>query len=651
MSPRVARISALAVAIALGLAVFYHGPQLVLLAGAQFLLVSWFALSIVTSYAGGIRLPVSPLSISLTLFWLWLAISLWWTKVPVTSVINFWWVGTPALVFWCYTLSPERNRIRFWLARFLPAGALALCGFAMVQLFVRHEPPRSTFINIHSFAALVMLIALPLSAYFLLVQKQRSRRALVYGIGACVFAFFFAIASTEGRGTTVSLIVGMTVLMVLAWKSVGTRPIAVLLGLLVGAYLAANLILHGEFAGGRLATLSDPASAGIPRFLIWRGSWDMLMANPWWGIGLGTYYLAWPPYRDPTDASLGFFVHNDYLQIWIEAGLPALLLLLAAFGSALFLLVRFLRHRPPVTVRLEALGLFCGLAAVALHSFFDFDFYILPVSIVIGLALGRFHECVSGTSSVRERTLQPKKILRPWLYRVVVVSFFLAPLSYFVVLGVSDQLFKRGFTLAAEGKLPEADAVFTWAERLLSFDDKVLATHADLYRHVLQRVPQAAESERRALYEAALAMLDEAQSANPYRPLIYSVRARLLEENRDLAGPQWRTQAEAAYARALSCDPRFFWTRLAYAQMLLASDRAMEAYGVLEGGMYYWYYPVKSVLVYYESTARLARQLGQEARAVEIEHLSEKLRQAIAGMAPARPIAPDLGLPAVMSAS
>lgn len=59
--------------------------------------------------------------------------------------------------------------------------------------------------------------------------------------------------------------------------------------------------------------------------------------------------------------------------------------------------------------------------------------------------------------------------------------------------------------------LIEADNVFSSAEHLIPRDDKVLTTHADLYRHVMQRVPQADSAERRALYEAAIALPDEAQ--------------------------------------------------------------------------------------------------------------------------------------------
>ncbi len=647
---RIAQVSALCVAVTLGLAVFYHGPQMPLLAGAQFLLIVWLVLSLSSSYAEGVRLPLTPLSTSLTLFWLWLAVSLTWSAVPVTSVINFWWVGSVVLVFWCYTLSPERDRIWFYLSRFLVLGALALCAFAMVQLFAWREPPRSTFVNIHSFAALIMLIALPLSAYFLLALSKQSSAKLRYGLGACLFVLFFTIAATQGRGTTLGLVLGFTVLGIFAWRAIGARPVLVTAGLLFAAYVAANLVLHGG-PSGRLATLSDPGNAGAERFLIWRGSWEMLMAKPWWGIGLGTYYLAWPPYRDPTDQTLGFFVHNDYLQIWIEAGLPALLLLLAVFTAGLIMLVKLLRRtRAATELKIESVGLFCGLLAVAAHSFLDFDLYILPISIVAGLVLGRFHERVTGVLRPREQLWRPEKWVQEHAYRAIVVLVALFPLTYFVALGLSDYLYKRGFELAAQGRLPEADNSLTWAERLLPSDDKVLTAHADLYRHVLQRMPKTAESERISLYEAALAMLDVAESANPYRALVHAVRARILIQNNDLAGPEWQAHAEASYARALTLDPRFFATRVAYANLLLQTGRQADAYRLLEGGMPYWYYPSMSVLAYFDFTAGLAKQLGHGVRAAEIERQMASLREKMASMASLRPIVPDLNLPVSASA-
>lgn len=64
----VAPISALLVACALGLSVFYHGPQIPLLGGAQFSLIAWLALSLACGYESRAPLPLTPMSIATMLF-------------------------------------------------------------------------------------------------------------------------------------------------------------------------------------------------------------------------------------------------------------------------------------------------------------------------------------------------------------------------------------------------------------------------------------------------------------------------------------------------------------------------------------------------------------------------------------------------------
>ena len=633
-----APISALCIAGALSLAVFYHGPQLPLLAGAQALLVIWLALSLAGSYSAGIRLPLTPLSISLTLFWTWLGVSLLWSAVPATSILNFWWVGSLALVFWAYTLTPHRDQVWAYSSRFALLGALALCVHALVQLFVFQQPPRATFINIHSFAALMMLIALPVAGYFLraLSAGPTQRRDAVI-LGASLFVLCFTIATTQGRGTTLSMLAGMALLAALAAPLAGRRPVLALVGIVAGSYLAANLILTGGLYD-RMSTLVDPSSAGTPRFLIWEGSWRMLMEHPWFGIGLGLYYLAWPPYRHPEDSSLGFFVHNDYLQIWIEVGLPGLLLLLAVFAAVLLMLVRALRGtRLDTATKLETIGLVTGLFAVAAHSFLDFNFYILPISIVAGLLLGRLHACT--TDAVRAVVLRPERVLQERAYRLVLVLLLLFPLVYFVALGVSDFMYKRGFELAARGQLVESDHAFGWAEVLNPPDDKVWVMHADLYRHVISRLPQSEEADKRTFYNEAMEMLDRAESLNPYRGLVHSVRAKLYQENPELAGPEGRARAESLYKTALALDPRAFLTRMEYARLLVNAGQPETGYRLLEAGMHYWYPTASFVLPYYYFTASLARQLGEVARAEEIDTQMRALSASLARMAPSRPVA------------
>jgi hypothetical protein len=72
------------------------------------------------------------------------------------------------------------------------------------------------------------------------------------------------------------------------------------------------------------------------------------------------------------------------------------------------------------------------------------------------------------------------------------------------------------------------------------------------------------------------------------------------------------------------------------------AGRRSDAYRLLEAGMNHWYYPSEPLLAYYGFTARVARGLGEEARARELERRLEDVRRSVADLAPARPVVSDL---------
>lgn len=637
-----APISAFGVLLALALAVFYHGPQVQLLATAEAILVIWVASSIMRRYADGVELPRTPVTLFLTLFWCWLGITLLWNPVPATGAINFWWVGSIVLAFWAYTLAPDRDRVWFGGARLVLIGAVALCIYALIQVTLLGQPPRATFINIHSFAALLVLLSLPTAAYFLIALDRTGNRAVVWSLGAVLFVLWFTIAATQGRGTTISLLMALATLLVLTWRHTPRRHLLVVIAICGVAYVAANLILQGALTD-RFATLSDPAGAAFPRLLIWRGSWEMVQDNPWFGIGLGNYYLAWPPYRDPADTTLGFFAHNDYLQIWIEAGLPALLLLLAVFGSVLYLTARLLRSkRSTPVVQTEVAGLFCGLLAVAAHSVLDFNLYILPISIMAGLILGRWHERVTQNLAVPTVCVRLRTYLRPPVHRLVVIMAALVPLWYFAALAASDMFYQRALGLGAEGRLQESDERLMWAENLLPSSDRFYLAHADLLRFVLTRTPHHEANARRAVYTEALELLDRAQALNPYRALVHDIRARLYQDGAGLAGSGWREQAAGEYQWALRLNPRLVRTRLAYANLLLAAGDATTARALLEEGARQQYHPEPMLIDYYDLLAQLVREDGRAEQADRFIARRNEIEAAMPRMASVRPIVQDI---------
>lgn len=604
------------IAVALGFAVFYQGDDIRWLSVTQVALLLWLATVLAVGYAGGLSLPLTPLSVSLALFWLWLALSLLWTRVPLTSQVNFWWVGTFVLVFWTYTLAPRRELLWRAAAAVALLAAVVLCAWALLQVFISGLTPRASFINPHSFAALLMLVALPLAAYLLnALAWGRMPVAIAY---ACVLALlFFTIALTRGRGTAIALALALAIFVLLHLRRAAPRHLLLVVGLWLAAYAAANLVLGGAL-GDRFATLAAPEQAVTPRLLIWSGAWQMALQHPWLGIGLGTYYQAWPPFRDPSDQSLGFYVHNDYLQLWIETGLPGVLLLLVVLLAATAMFVRYCRRADVDRfARSEAIGLWCGLAAVAAHSFVDFNFYILSISLLAGLALGRLHQLMTSIAPMRSLALLPAQRLRPLIYRLSIVVLVVGPTLFWVEIGVADVYFQRGLIAAARGDIEEADRAYHRAEQLAGFSNMYL-THADMYRAALSNLPADAGDDRRLLYEQALALLARAVDANPYAASAFVVRGRLYEQTPDLAGADWRVLAGHDYRRALQLNPRFYLARVQWAQQLLTADEVAAAREVLESGLAHWYDPLPSLVTYYELAARVRRQTGDGVGAAEL---------------------------------
>lgn len=630
--------SSVAIFISLVLAAFYYGPQIPLLAGAELLLVAWLTISILRRYDDGVPLPRTILTLCLTLFWCWLGITLLWSPVPGTSAFNFWWIGSFALAFWAYTIAPDREHVWRWIAPLALTGAAILCVYALIQVTVLGEPPRATFINIHSFAALLMLLSLPTAAYFMIEMRRTDRRVSAWLLGAALFLLWFTIAATQGRGTTISLMLAVGVLLALSWRDTPRRHVARVVVILGAAYAGANLILQGAVVD-RFATLADPGGAALPRWLIWRGSWEMVKDNPWLGIGLGNYYLAWPQYRDPADSTLGFFVHNDYLQIWIEAGLPGLLLFAAMLASVVVMTIRMLRvTQATATLRIEVLGLFSGLLSVAVHSLLDFNLYILAISIAAGLMLGRWHERVTAVVPASVFSLQLRQRLQRPAHRLIVVLVALFPILYLISLGVAEILYQRAIALAARGLLQEADAHFTWAENLMPSADRYYLPHADLYRFVLVHTPPQQADARRAVYNEALILLERVQATNPYRAMVHDIRGRLYQDAADIVGSDWREKAFAEYRRALALNPRLLRTRLVYAHLLLATGDRPAATALLEEGARHWYHPEPALIPYYEMLAQLLRSQGRIEAADQFAARGNEAKQALASFAQVRPV-------------
>ena len=312
-------------------------------------------------------------------------------------------------------------------------------------------------------------------------------------------------------------------------------------------------------------------------------------------------------------------MHNDYLQIWIETGLPGLLLLLGIYVAVLVTFIRLLRHATrDSAVIIEAAGLFGGLLAIAVHTFFDFHLYIHPIQLVMGLVLARLHALYLTHVPADVLVVTPSKRLGPRAYRVFSFLVVLLPLIYFAALGTSVLLTYKARELSAQGKWVEASVTLSRAAQLMPTSDLVLISHADMLRQALGHLPPDSGADRRTLYREALALLDDAEKVNPLRPQLFFVRGLLYQQAPDLTGPDWADRAARAYATALKRDPMAFWAREAYGGLLLWQGKLELAKDVLEGGIDYRY-ASGAVVGYYALLARARREAGEIERAETLE--------------------------------
>jgi O-antigen ligase len=268
--------------------------------------------------------------------------------------------------------------------RWLPALPIVVVGTAeavlgLAQYFGGAGRASGTWVNPNHFAS-AMHMAFPFAAMpaVRIVRRMSfARAALSCLLMICAAAILFgAIDSLSRMGlatvlASCSLLAGAGVLTTLRgplrWLA-PAAPLAILSYILI----AAPGPLWDRFS---VAQGGFDVTAEV-RTQFWKEAIRLAEAYPVFGCGLGTYRSAIQQFRDSAPLGLVEFAHNDSLQIFAEMGVAGSIAWVVS-GVWIFLTPwraafarRCARHR--------LLAIACGvsLAALALDSLVDFNFYI-----------------------------------------------------------------------------------------------------------------------------------------------------------------------------------------------------------------------------------------------------------------------------------
>lgn len=325
--------------------------------------------------------------------------------------------------------SPKRLKL---LARLVIIFGFLLAVYGLMQHFVnprtifwvrepRQAEPFGPYVNRHHFAGYMELVlAMPLGLMF--AGAVARERMLLYAFASAMMAI--ALVMTNSRGGLVSMVCQVLFLAAVSVLARGRRraddeqtrgerlrAVGVRLGIgfaMVLTVLVGVLYFGGEGALTRmLGTInSDDPTTGRAHF--WRGALQIIQDNPWLGTGLGSFGAAYTRYDTGNGTYRLEQAHNDYLQIFSDAGVVGGLLGLAFVVLLFRMALRRLRS-PDRFRRGVALGALAGCVGALVHSLFDFTLHTTANGLmflllaVLATADGRVEEQDEGSRRQRRR--------------------------------------------------------------------------------------------------------------------------------------------------------------------------------------------------------------------------------------------------------
>lgn len=610
-------------------ALFYTGNNVWLFTSSYIFIVLNLAIVLRQNFYQSVNISLNGIFISVTLLLIWFAISIFPSQIKYLSLYNFFWVGSLLIVFLLFSFNNHKDDIWniAWPGILLFVTIWAIYG--LIQYYYLRVPSNATFLNRNSLAALVSLALIPASGYFLLKENQRPWKILNNKVlSSILIILFLTIFIITGRGASLSLFLGFSTLLILLKKQLNKTQLYSFITIIIIAFLIATLSryfitdLPQGFAE-RMMSLQQVSEAGNPRFIIWKSLLPLFNEMPWYGLGLGSLWVFWPPFRSANDTSAGFFAHNDYMQITLEAGYPGIILLASLFIFILIYLIRTLKNNASnnnlsLIQRVELVSLFSALITFSAHSFLTYNFYILPLLIIAGLYLGRFNQLTT-LNSLSSKTIPALKVyFKPVMFTISLTGLIFILSSYFISVSLSSYYNSEAKKLMLQNKYQDSNALFLKAQTLAPLMDNPFFSHADLLRRGSNKLLSVNKiKQARTLLTLAHNNLNQAEKLNPLRPQTHHIRGLIFERNQI-------ERAKVEYEKALKLDPRFLFSRISLAKLLYHQNQLKQAIEVLYNGVNY-NYPVNKVMLEYMTLfAKLSREAGVESFA---EHLEQNIKR------------------------
>lgn len=240
-------------------------------------------------------------------------------------------------------------------------------------------------------AAGVLELLVPAALALLAVEVGRPVRVLA---GAALVVGLLALVSTGSRGGWAALVVSFAVLGFVGIRQGLIRPRTAAIAALATVVLLLPVV-------GMIVdrVVNETPGAAYSRIPLARIAWNMIQANPLLGVGLNNFVPNIPEYAGPEFSREWIYnVHNKYLLVASEAGIPALIAFLWFLAATVRNGVRCLGSSDPLFAALGA-GLAAGVVGQMVHMNTDIfagrasvqALWVMAALLAVLAALARAH--------------------------------------------------------------------------------------------------------------------------------------------------------------------------------------------------------------------------------------------------------------------
>jgi len=297
------------------------------------------------------------------------------------------------------------NKRWFGLSVLVFAGALGL--FAILQfasgaerIYWTFDAPGNFFgpyANPDHFAGLMEMLA-PVAVCYVAGRRQRYSVIVLLLLTAAATIAITSLLLTGSRGGLLAMFTEVAIAGVVLRKQGQGANKWSLIASLAGALLAVLMLfswIDPGWVARRLATIVEvPTQMWVEgtefRKRVAMDSLHMLREHPVFGVGLGNFDIAYPPYQGfPTDLTVDY-AHDDFVQAAAETGLAGTVIMISALALFFRLAFHDVGRRLQSSQGWTQLGAALACCGLLVHSFFDFNLHIPSnaawFAVLVGLA-------------------------------------------------------------------------------------------------------------------------------------------------------------------------------------------------------------------------------------------------------------------------